>query len=214
MRRSVLLTVMTVSVVALSACGRKDNNQVTTEQTTTVETTTPEETTTQAPSKDVAENDLEGAVKILDDIWASYDENDKFPAAGGDFNEENMREDAPGKYDIADTGMINNTFGMPEADVAMIDDAASLEHMMNGNSFTAGAFHVSDKENVAIVAEHIKDGIFAKEWMCGFPELFVVYQVDDYVISAYGLTDFIEPFAEKIVEVYPEAVELYKENIE
>ena len=50
--------------------------------------------------------------------------------------------------------------------------------------------------------------------MCGFPELFVVYQVDDYVISAYGLTDFIEPFAEKIVEVYPEAVELYKENIE
>lgn len=79
MRRSVLLTVMTVSVVALSACGRKDNNQVTTEQTTTVETTTPEETTTQAPSKDVAESDLEGAVKILDDIWASYDENDKFP---------------------------------------------------------------------------------------------------------------------------------------
>ena len=125
-----------------------------------------------------------------------------------------MREDAPGKYDIADTGMINNTFGMPEADVAMIDDAASLEHMMNGNSFTAGAFHVSDKENVAIVAEHIKDGIFAKEWMCGFPEILVVYQVDDYVISAYGLTDFIEPFAEKIVEVYPEAVELYKENIE
>ena len=36
MRRSVLLTVMTVSVVALSACGRKDNNQVTTEQTTAI----------------------------------------------------------------------------------------------------------------------------------------------------------------------------------
>lgn len=224
MRKLALLTVMTVSAVALSACGKKDNNSTT--ENTTVETSTQVETTTQTEtttaqaateedtSKDAAEYDVEGAVKILDDIWAGYSEEDKFPAAGGDYNEENMRDGAPGKYDIEDAGMINNTFGMPEDDVALIDDAASLMHMMNLNSFTAGAFHVINKEDVATIAEHVKDGILAKQWMCGFPELLIVYQVDDYIISAYGLTDFIEPFAEKITLAYPQAVELYKENIE
>ena len=48
MRRLALMTIMTVSVVALSACGKKDNNETTTGQTTTqVETTTQTETTTQ-----------------------------------------------------------------------------------------------------------------------------------------------------------------------
>ena len=211
---------MTVSVVALSACGKKDNSNT----TTTTEQTTPVETTTEAPStvedtttetdKDAQQSDAEGAVGLLDSIWSAYSEDDKFPAAGGDYNEENMRDGAPGKYGIEDTGMLKNTFGMPEEDAALIDDAASLVHMMNLNSFTAGAFHVIDKDNVASIAEHLKDGVLAKQWMCGFPELLVVYQVDDYVISAYGLTDFIDTFAAKIAEVYPDAVELYKENIE
>lgn len=220
MRRLALITIMTVSVVALSACGKKDNNETTTGQTTTqVETTTQTETTTQETkteeaSKDEVQSDAEGAVKILDDIWAQYSDDEKFPASGGDYSEENMRDDAAGKYGIEDTASLNNTFGIAEDDVALIDDAASLMHMMNMNSFTAGAFHVVDKNNAAAVAEHIKDGIQAKQWMCGFPDELVVYQVDDYIISAYGLTDFIEPFIEKLTAVYPDAVELYKENIE
>ena len=192
MRRLALMTIMTVSVVALSACGKKDNNETTTGQTTTqVETTTQTETTTQETkteeaSKDEVQSDAEGAVKILDDIWAQYSDDEKFPASGGDYSEENMRDDAAGKYGIEDTASLNNTFGIAEDDVALIDDAASLMHMMNMNSFTAG----------------------------GFPDELVVYQVDDYIISAYGLTDFIEPFVEKLTAVYPDAVELYKENIE
>ena len=222
MRRLALITVMTVSVFALSACGNKKNNDTPTEQTTTQvetttqteETTTVEETTTEEASKDSQVSDSEGAVKVLGDIWAEFSEDEKFPAAGGDYSEENMRDGEPGKYGVEDSAALNNTFGIAEDDVALIDDAASLMHMMNMNSFTAGAFHVVDKDNAASVAEHIKDGILAKHWMCGFPDELVVYQVDDYIISAYGLTDFIEPFVEKITAVYPDAVELYKENIE
>ena len=48
MRKLALLSVMAVSVVALSACGKKDNNvnPGTTESTSQIETTT--ETTTEA----------------------------------------------------------------------------------------------------------------------------------------------------------------------
>lgn len=222
MRRLGLMTIMMVSVVALSACGKKDNNETSAEQTTPVETTTiteetttvTEETTTEEASKDAQQSDAEGAVGILDSIWSAYTDDEKFPAAGGDYNPENMKDGAPGKYGIDDAAALGNTFGVAEADVALIDDAASLMHMMNLNSFTAGAFHVTDKDSVASVAQNIKDGILAKHWMCGFPDEYIVYQVEDYIISAYGLTDFIEPFVEKITSVYPDAVELYKGNIE
>ena len=149
----------------------------------------------------------------FDDIWAVYGEDDKFPAAGGDYNPDNARDDAAGKYGLEDSAAINDVFGIAEDDVALIDDAASLGHMMNANTFTAGAFHVTDKENVAAIAEHLKDGILEKQWMCGFPDVLVVYQVDDYIVSAYGLTDIIDTFSANLSEVYPDAVELYKENI-
>ena len=212
MRKLALLSVMAVSVVALSACGKKDNNvnPGTTESTSQIETTTE---ATQEPSKEADESDAQGAVKLLDDIWAVYGEDDKFPAAGGDYNPDNERDDAAGKYGLEDSAAINDVFGIAEDDVALIDDAASLGHMMNANTFTAGAFHVTDKENVAAIAEHLKDGILEKQWMCGFPDVLVVYQVDDYIVSAYGLTDIIDTFSANLSEVYPDAVELYKENI-
>lgn len=47
-----------------------------------------------------------------------------------------------------------------------------------------------------------------------FPGCLVVYQVDDYIVSAYGLTDIIDTFSANLAEVYPDAVELYKANIE
>ena len=218
MRKLALLSVMAVSVVALSACGKKDNNvnPGTTESTSQIESTSETETTTEAtqePSKEADESDAQGAVKLLDDIWAVYGEDDKFPAAGGDYNPDNARDDAAGKYGLEDSAAINDVFGIAEDDVALIDDAASLGHMMNANTFTAGAFPVTDKENVAAIAEHLKDGILEKQWMCGFPDVLVVYQVDDYIVSAYGLTDIIDTFSANLSEVYPDAVELYKENI-
>lgn len=217
MRKLALLSVMAVSVVALSACGKKDNNvnPDTTEPSSQIESTSETETTTEAtqePSKDVNESDAQGAVKLLEDVWAAYGEDDKFPAAGGDYN--NMVDSAPGKYGLEDADALNNTFGIAVDDVALLDDAASLVHMMNLNIFTAGAFHVTDKDNVAAVAEHLKDGILAKHWMCGIPDVVVVYQVDDYIVSAYGHTDLIDTFAAKLSEVYSGATELYKENIE
>ncbi len=218
MRKLALLSVMAVSVVALSACGKKDNNvnPGTTESTSQIESTSETETTTEAtqePSKEADESDAQGAVKLLDDIWAVYGEDDKFPVAGGDYNPDNARDDAAGKYGLEDSAAINDVFGIAEDDVALIDDVASLGHMMNANTFTAGAFHVTDKENVAAIAEHLKDGILEKQWMCGFPDVLVVYQVDDYIVSAYGLTDIIDTFSANLSEVYPDAVELYKENI-
>ena len=82
---------------------------------------------------------VDSAKALLDTVWSSYSEDEKFPAAGGDFSEENMTDGAPGAYSVADASELDRVFGLPEADGAQVDDAASLQHMMNANTFTCGA---------------------------------------------------------------------------
>ena len=40
------------------------------------------------------------ALELLNAVWANYSDDDKFPAAGGDFDEANMTEDAPGNFSV------------------------------------------------------------------------------------------------------------------
>lgn len=43
--------------------------------------------------------------------------------------------------------------GFPAAQLDAVDGAASLIHMMNGNTFTCGAFHVKDASQMDSVAQ-------------------------------------------------------------
>ena len=76
-------------------------------------------------------------VDVLTKVWDTYKDDEKFAAGGGDAN--NMVMDGPGKYDVSDVEGLDAQLGFPQASVALIDDAASLVHMMNANTFTAGA---------------------------------------------------------------------------
>ena len=38
------------------------------------------------------------ALEVLDAVWSSYAEDDKFAVSGGDYDEANMTEDAPGNF--------------------------------------------------------------------------------------------------------------------
>ena len=93
--------------------------------------------TTTAPASTIA-----SPLEILNTVWATYADEEKFPAAGGDMTEENMNMEGPGVYGLADTEALDATLGFPAASVAKIDSAASLMHMMNANTFTCGAYHL------------------------------------------------------------------------
>ena len=44
-------------------------------------------------------------------------------------------------------------------------------------------------------ADALKEGILAKQWICGMPDTLVVINVDgQYVIAAYGADDLVETF--------------------
>lgn len=173
-------------------------------------------TFTACGGKDAVEGEgaeIADALTLLNTIWDSYGEDDKFPAMGGDFSEENMVDGAPGNYGLEDAAMLDYTLGLPEASASMVDGAASLVHMMNANTFTCGAFHVSSSDNVSAVADSLKENILQRQWMCGFPDKLIVITVGDYVISAFGNEELIDTFKTRTTSAYESAEVVYEEPV-
>ena len=145
------------------------------------------------------------ALELLEAVWSSYAEDDKFAVSGGDMNEENMVDDAPGNFSVADGDTLDYMLGYPAADVDKLTDAASLIHMMNANTFTAGAFHVASSSDVDSVVSDLKDNIMNRQWMCGFPDKLVILTLGDYVVSCYGAEDLVDQFSGKVTETFADA---------
>ena len=127
------------------------------------------------------------ALNILETVWNTYGEDEKFAVAGGDFSETNAREDAPGVFDLKDRALVDSELGLPET--AAVDEAASLVHMMNANTFTCGAFHVTSN-------------IMQRQWMCGFPDKLVVAEVGEYVVTVFGADDLVDTFMTHLNGIY------------
>ena len=98
-------------------------------------------------------------------------------------------------------------------DAGKIDGAASLSHMMNANTFTCGAFHVTSKDDVETVASDLRDAIQSKQWMCGFPDKLVIFTYDQYVVSLYGDEELVNTFRDKFTATYSDSTIAYDEAI-
>ena len=138
------------------------------------------------------------ALNILETVWNTYGEDEKFAVAGGDFSEANAREDAPGVFDLKDRALVDSELGLPET--AAVDEAASLVHMMNANTFTAAAYHATG--DTAELAQQLRDNIMQRQWMCGFPDKLVVAVVDEYVVAVFGAEDLIDTFMTHLNGIY------------
>ena len=138
------------------------------------------------------------ALNILETVWNTFGEDEKFAAVGGDFSEANMKEDAPGVFDLKDRALADSELGLPET--AAVDEAASLVHMMNANTFTAAAYHATG--DTAELAQQLRDNIMQRQWMCGFPDKLTVAVVDDYVVAVYGAEELVDDFMSHLNGIY------------
>ncbi len=163
-------------------------------------------------TEEAKESVAESAVEILDKVWAAYGDDEKFAAIGGDMA--NPVDNEPGKFDHTVTENLDGSLGFPTDSASLIDDCASLIHMMNANTFTGAAYHVTDTTQMEDLTTAIKDNIMNRQWMCGFPETLIIVQVgEDYVVTAFGNGDIIETFKTKLTTEYPEASILVEEAI-
>ena len=195
MKRFFLLCLTGFMMISILACGNQANHPTneSTEQTT---------------------NSIPDAVSLLTTVWNSYQEEEKFSVIGGDFSEENQNMNGPGTYGLEDGAALDSTLGFPADSIAKIDDAASLVHMMNANTFTCGSFHVIDSNNLDSTAASIKENILNRQWLCGFPDKLVIASVDNYIVSMFGDTQLIDTFKQKLTTAYSSVEIICEEAIQ
>ena len=165
----------------------------------------------ETPAEDKPAAAVDDALTILNAIWNTYSDEEKFPAAGGD--SEHAVDGAPGSFDASNADSLSYLLTFPADDASLIDSAASLVHMMNLNTFTCGAFHVADANNVARLADDLRTTIQAKHWMCGFPDKLVIVTVGQSVFSVYGNEELVNTFRDKLLASYSAATAVYDEAI-
>ena len=165
----------------------------------------------ETPAEDKPAAAVDDALTILNAIWNTYSDEEKFPAAGGD--SEHAVDGAPGSFDTSNADSLSYLLTFPADDASLIDSAASLVHMMNLNTFTCGAFHVADANNVARLADDLRTTIQDKRWMCGFPDKLVIVTVGQSVFSVYGNEELVNTFRDKLLASYPTAAAVYDEAI-
>ena len=165
----------------------------------------------ETPAEDKPAAAVDDALTILNAIWNTYSDEEKFPAAGGD--SEHAVDGAPGSFDVSNADSLSYLLTFPADDASLIDSAASLVHMMNLNTFTCGAFHVADANNVARLADDLRTTIQAKRWMCGFPDKLVIVTVGQSVLSVYGNEELVNTFRDKLLASYSAAAAVYDEAI-
>lgn len=162
-------------------------------------------------SKNSGTGDVSDALTLLNTVWATYSEEEKFPVSGGDYD--HPVDDAPGAFDISNADNMDYMLGFPGPSVANLVDAASLMHMMNANTFTCGALRAANADEVEGLAQDMRDAIQSKQWMCGFPDKLVVFTYDRYVVALYGNEDLVNTFRDKLTAAYGDAVVAYDEAI-
>lgn len=216
MKKLLSLVLSTVLALSFASCGDSgDSNNDSKESAGAASVSEPADTESASdaePSSDSEEKPAGGDAQtsgaspldILNTVWNSYGEDDKFPVVGGDLSEENVSMDGPGKYAVDDAATMDSLLGFPAGSIGFIDDAASLTHMMNANTFTCGAYHVSGSD-VGTVAAALIENILSREWICGFPDKLVVAADGDCVIAFFGANDLVDGFKDKLVAAYPSA---------
>ena len=188
MKKIISLTLALVLALSLAACGKNGNTD---------------------SSADVPAD----ANTLLTTVWDSYTDDEKFPAAGGDMSEANMKDDAPGNVALDDADTVAYLTSFPADMVDKLDAAASLMHMMNANTFTCGAFRLKDAADADAVCAAIHDGLNSKQWMCGFPDKMVIAKVSGCIVSVYGAEDLVNTFRDKLTAAYENAEIVYDEAI-
>lgn len=176
-------------------------------------TTKPADTTKTPEPEEPAEVKISSPSELINSAWALFSEDEKFPVAGGDFSSGDV-VDGAGPFSLDNPDELDRLTGFPASEVGKIDSAASMIHMMNTNTFSTGAYHVVEGTDTAALCKSIRDNIASIRWMCGFPDKFIVAEVGDYIVCAYGLEDLIDSYVKHMSEAYPFTTIVFEENIE
>lgn len=205
MKKLISMILTLAMMLSLAACGGS----------------TPAETT--APTEDAAVQVPASALEVMENIWANFPEEEQFAIFGGSFethaakmaeDESYMPANQPENFDLAYAEGLSGSLYIPADKIADIAEAATMTHMMNANTFTAGAIRLNADADLKALGDTMRDVLANNMWICGMPEQMLIAVVaDTYLVIGFGVNDAMNPFVAHFGEAYPEAEILYNEPI-
>ena len=166
------------------------------------------------------------ALEILENTWAKFPEEERFFVYGGAYETHaeilnNLKEgemytpaSQPENYDMAYAESLSYTMYIPAESIALIEEAATMTHAQNANTFTSGVFRLSADADVKALGDTMKDALMNNMWFCGTPEQLIIATIaDQYMLIAFGGNDAMNPFVTHFTEAYPAAQILHNEPI-
>ena len=170
MRKAVLLFLSVMMVSVLSGCGGQKDSQA-----------------------EQGGGQSQYTEEVLNQVIEAYGEDELFSMYGGD--QENAVMDGPGKFDITKTEELESVYGLAADQSSNIEDAATMVHLMNANTFTGAVYRIKEGVDMNDFADALKSCILARQWICGQPDTLVLINVDGrYIITAFGEAGIIENF--------------------
>lgn len=208
MKKTTIAAIMAITVLTLGACGKAPATQAPTQAP--VATEAPQATSTPVPTE--APKQFADCKELLDKIYDAHSDDFRYPVAGG--SEDNISYEGPAIFTLGTGEALDAMTGFPVAEIAKIDQAATAMHAMNANTFTAGAYHLTNVSDASALAKAIASNIQNRMWVCGCPERLIVIQVDDVLISAFGFQDIVEYFRDTTSSTFQNVTVLVEENIQ
>ena len=185
----------------------------TTAATTTADVagdTTSADTTTEGGAIAVELPEGNTATTVLNNVWVKYSVEQKFYAAGGDYDNavENFAGDVP-----VDSEFLTDKLLVPADQVANVAEAGSLRHGMNENNFTCGAFKLVEGADETAFVTAMQTAIQNNQWVCGFPEILLVMKAEGVILVAFGHSDIVPTFQTNVTNAFAGAEVLVNEAI-
>lgn len=149
---------------------------------------------------------------VINKVVETYAEDKKFPSMGGDMSA--PVDGKAGLMNLSDKETVNYMLHTNDELLEGVEEVASFVHAMNANTFTAGVFKLKSAGDAEAFATSLKDSVLATQWMCGFPEKIVIFNVNggDYVVYAIGNGEAIEYFKTQYTATIGESAVLVTEE--
>lgn len=200
-----ILMIIGILVWGLAACGNNSVGKTNTESVLGSEGSSEVETETEVKIEIIDAED------ILLETWDLYETEERFKIMGGHFTSAVIG--LPAKYDLAQSVDLVQMYCVPEHQLSVVDDAATMVDLYNTARFTAGVYHVTDAESVQRMANDIKKQVMENEWHGEKPEKLYIVKIDEqYVVTVYGREALVNEFKQKIESVYKKMTEVMVEE--
>lgn len=119
----------------------------------------------------------------------------------------------PGAIDLNDGENLESQTLFPASSADKLSGAAIFVNIMNQNNGTFAAFELKNESDMQTLADMMKSKLKNNQWICGFPERYLIMRVGNIMVFSYGLNSSLKAFKAAVTAEHADATVIYDEAL-